>query len=423
LRLSIAASRPRLLIPNPQSLIPPTAMEVITYRAATMHEALAKVRRELGQDAAILHTREVQTSRLFGWLPGPRQIEVTASAGVNVPSRLTKSCCEQKATSVLPDRTAQTSPPPANLLPRREGRERQIVSEQVQGQLSHLQSMVKELCRRSQHENQGDLPEELFRLFTDLLDNDLSEELAREFVGRIRAQVSGVELSDLVLLKARIARMIEAEIPCTGPITITPGCCRVAALVGPTGVGKTTTIAKLAANHRLKEKRRIGLITVDTYRIAAVEQLRTYADIIDLPMQVVSTPREMREAVRRMDDLDLVLLDTAGRSPKDEVKLQELKSFLNEACASEVHLVLSSTASQRTLQQTAERFAAVGTTALILTKLDEAPGLGNVLPLLRDSRLPLSYMTNGQNVPDDIETAEATRVARLILGMESSTRR
>ena len=99
------------------------------------------------------------------------------------------------------------------------------------------------------------------------------------------------------------------------------------ALVGPTGVGKTTTIAKLAANYRLKEKRRVGLITVDTYRIAAVEQLRTYADIIDLPMQVGSTPREMSEAVGRMDNLDLILLDTAGRSPKDEVRIRSFATF------------------------------------------------------------------------------------------------
>jgi flagellar biosynthesis protein FlhF len=175
----------------------------------------------------------------------------------------------------------------------------------------------------------------------------------------------------------------------------------------------------LAANFRLKEKRRVGLITVDTYRIAAVEQLRTYADIIDLPMQVVSTPREMREAVRRMAGLDLVLMDTAGRSPKDEVRLQELKAFLHEADADEVHLVLSSVGSTRTLEQTAERFAAVGTTALILTKLDEASGLGNLLPVLHSCKLPLSYLTNGQNVPDDIEIANADKLAKMILGLET----
>jgi flagellar biosynthesis protein FlhF len=190
------------------------------------------------------------------------------------------------------------------------------------------------------------------------------------------------------------------------------------ALVGPTGVGKTTTIAKLAANFHLRDRHRVGLITVDTYRIAAVEQLRTYADIIDLPMAVVSTPREMRQAVERFADLDLVLLDTAGRSPRDDVRIQELKSMLNEARADEVHLVLSSVASLPALRKTAERFAGVGTTALLLTKLDEATGLGNLLPLIADCDLPLSYVTHGQNVPDDIAAADSQRLAARMLNHE-----
>jgi flagellar biosynthesis protein FlhF len=169
----------------------------------------------------------------------------------------------------------------------------------------------------------------------------------------------------------------------------------------------------------LREKRRVGLITVDTYRIAAVEQLRTYADIIDLPMEIVATPREMHQAVARMADLDLILMDTAGRSPRDEVKIQELKSMLTEAAPDEVHLVLSSVASAGSLAKMAEQFATVGTTAMVLTKLDEAASLGNLLPLVRSSRLPLSYLTHGQNVPDDIAPAEPGRLARVILGMES----
>ena len=145
------------------------------------------------------------------------------------------------------------------------------------------------------------------------------------------------------------------------------------ALVGPTGVGKTTTIAKLAANYRLREKRRVGLITVDTYRVAAVEQLRTYADIIDLPMEVVATPREMREAVARMSHLDLVLMDTAGRSPRDEVQDSRAQVDAGRGRAGRS----ASGAQQhgrraRASSTTAERFADVGTTALLLTKLDEA---------------------------------------------------
>ena len=235
----------------------------------------------------------------------------------------------------------------------------------------------------------------------------------------MRQDAAPEELADASLLKDRLARLIEESIPIAGPIQITAGRRRMVALVGPTGVGKTTTIAKLAANYRLREKRRVGLITVDTYRIAAVEQLRTYADIIDLPMEIVATPDEMHQAVARMANLDLILMDTAGRSPRDEVKIQELKSMLAEAMPDEVHLVLSSVASAGTLSKMAEQFSTVGTTALLLTKLDEASSLGNLLPLLRSSRLPLSYLTHGQNVPDDIAPAESARLARIVLGIES----
>jgi flagellar biosynthesis protein FlhF len=397
-------------------------MELKTFRAATMREAMAVVRRELGPDAAVLHTREVRTRRFFGCLPGVRQIEVTASCDVRVPSRLPpRNRFENLAGAQEGLALDEGLSGFVTLGSDRESGEENS-SGPLQSQLSELQVMVKALCRQSQSSGRQGLSEELFRLFTDLLDAELSEELAREMVERLRAESQGDRVDDPVLAKAHIARMIEAEISVAGPIEVTPGRRRLVALVGPTGVGKTTTIAKLAAYYRLKEKRRVGFITVDTYRIAAVEQLRTYAEIIDLPMQVVSTPREMREAVRRMNDLELILMDTAGRSPKDEVRIQELRAFLNEAEADETHLVLSAMGGGRALEQTAERFAAVGTTALLLTKLDEATGLGSVLPVIRSSRLPLSYLTNGQNVPDDIEVADARRLARLILRMEEMGR-
>jgi flagellar biosynthesis protein FlhF len=331
---------------------------------------------------------------------------VTASRGVNVPSRLPA----KKVASPV-ELPVESQPVRSAILKADDA----SVSHQMQGQLRSLQSMVQDLCRRSKCSGQ-EWSSEYFQLFTSLLDAELDEATARELVENVRKDPRAAATGDPELLHDRVASMIERDIQVTGPIRVTPGRCRLAALIGPTGVGKTTTVAKLAANFRLKEKRRVGLITVDTYRIAAVEQLRTYADIIDLPMHVVSTPREMRETVEQMSHLDLILLDTAGRSPKDEVRIQELKAFLSEARADEVHLVLSSVAGAQTLEKTAERFAAVGATSLILTKLDEANGLGNLLPLLRSSRLPLSYLTDGQNVPDDIQTAEAARLAQRILG-------
>ena len=396
-------------------------MDIRTYRASTIHEALAMVRRELGPDAAVLHAREVRTGGWWGRLWGARQIEVTASLEVNVPSRFAQTANAEPVCvtgSGMARRGGERPYPGPVTSSRPTATPPTPLSEEVKRQLASLQTMVQQLCQTTRRGDHRELPETLFRLFTDLIEADLPEELARELVEQVRREAPDGELADPVLLKARVTRMVESAVTAAGPIAVVPGQRRLVALVGPTGVGKTTTIAKLAANYRLKQKRNVGLITVDTYRIAAVEQLRTYAEIIDLPMQVVSTPREMRNAVQRLQGMDLILMDTAGRSPKDEIKIRELKAFLTEAGADEVHLVLSSVASARTLQQTAERFAAVGTTALIFTKLDEATSFGNLMPVLRSSRLPLSYLTNGQNVPDDIEVAKVDRVARLILGTE-----
>jgi flagellar biosynthesis protein FlhF len=369
-----------------------------------MQEALALVRRDLGPDAAVLHTREVKRG-VLNWITGHSDIEIVASAGVRVPSRMPDSAhaSSESSTAAIP--------------PAHEDDYRRRYREDLQGQLEHLHSMVEQLCKERQGAPVPDMPESLFRLFTDLIDAEVSEELARELIEKVRG--SGAELTDSVLLKARMARLIEEEIQVTGPIKVVPRQRRVVALIGPTGVGKTTTIAKLAANYHLRQQRRVGLITVDTYRIAAVEQLRTYADIIDLPMEVVATPKEMRAAMERLSDMDLVLMDTAGRSPRDEVKIQELKSMLGEAKADEVHLVLSSVSSTNTLKKTAKKFVEVGATAIVLTKADEATGFGNLLPLLRSCRLPLSYLTNGQNVPDDIEPADQRKLARIVLGMET----
>jgi flagellar biosynthesis protein FlhF len=387
-----------------------------------MRDALELVRRELGPSAAVLHTRELNAGPLRRLVFG-RQYEVAASTEVNVPSRLPERTHSQideyrvigEASDVGCRVLERVTPAHEELDYRTQYRD--DFRQQVAGQLDELHAMVEKLCERAAAAPVHTLPEGVFRGFAELIDAEVDDAIARDWIEEVRTTGDPRDLADVRLVKARVADMLEAEIRTAGPIIVEQDRCRVVALVGPTGVGKTTTIAKLAANYRLREKRRVGLITVDTYRVAAVEQLRTYADIIDLPMEVVATPREMRDAVARMSHLDLVLMDTAGRSPRDEVKIQELRSMLAEAEPDEVHLVLSSTAGARSLIAAAERFVEVGTTALIVTKLDEANSLGHLSSLVRASHLPISYLTDGQNVPDDIQVADRRQLAQAILGV------
>jgi flagellar biosynthesis protein FlhF len=181
-------------------------------------------------------------------------------------------------------------------------------------------------------------------------------------------------------------------------------------------VGKTTTAAKLAARCALQLGRRVGLISVDTFRIAAVEQLRTYAKIIGVPFRVALDVAAFRSAIADLADRDVVLVDTAGQSPKDERTLMELLGLFPEEMAVEVHLVLAITTRTRDLEQILRHYAPVRASRLLLTKLDETECHGPLLGLPVVSRLPVSYLTTGQNVPDDIEEATPRIVADYLLG-------
>ena len=404
----------------------PTAEElhIQTFRAGSMPEALQEIRRTLGPDAAVLQTREVRRG-LLQWLTGARQIEVVASSEVHVPSRfphLTGAVPEPGAGSLLRPRLRgrgeaeeATDLPPAHATDYR----RQL-RESLKQEPAAPHSWVEDLSRAAARPRRRDLPQTLQPVYQQLLQAEVEEELAGELVDRVRQAASPRDLLDPVLLKARVARLIERELRVCGPLHVRPAQTRIVALVGPTGVGKTTTVAKLAAHFRLREQRRVGLITLDTYRIAAVEQLRTYADLLEVPLEVVSTPREVRAAVERLSALELILVDTAGHSPQDALKIQELKSTLAAAQADDVQLVLSAVASAACLRNMAAQFAPAGVTALLLTKLDEAAGLGPLLSLARSARWPLSYVTTGQNVPEDIEPADPRKLTRLLLGVEDA---
>jgi len=425
-----------------------------TYRVKSIQEALRLIRRDLGPDASVLHTKEVRAAGMLSWISGARELEVTASNTVQAPRRMARFDEHFQPSEPQPPTPDQSSPDHSTpsveagqTLDVYESSSPEVLhitdepettppsaapeaSPDLAAQIAQLQAMVSQLQQREQvlgspasgDQDSGDRdwPPPLFQAYTQLIDAELNEQLARQIVTEAREALGDEEPTEEAV-QAAIVAQLQHEVRVCPPIKATPGACRVAALVGPTGVGKTTTIAKLAANFRLREHLRVGLITVDTYRIAAVEQLRTYADIMDLPMSVVSTPKEMRNAVAAMRDLDLVLLDTAGRTPTDDIKIQELRAMLGEAQPDEVLLVLSGTTSENSLIKTTERFRRVGVSSLVLTKLDEATGLGALVALMRNSNLPISYLTDGQNVPDDIQTPNAQDFVTRMLSTTAQT--
>lgn len=409
-----------------------------------MQDALAQVRRDMGLDAVVLQTREVTRRRML-WQR--REVEVIAGVGVHTAGSQGTAAAHGASTiapqqaSALIDQRALVPRSDAGIdllsdaAPRASCATRTIADalsaasqwgvtdplpagelSSLDEQLNTIEDLLVQFSNRTSGRTSESVPRELFHHYTRLIEADVPEQHARGLVLELHRQASAAGEPGGGDSLEQLSGLIEAQFRCSGPICVEAGARKVVALVGPTGVGKTTTIAKLAANFRLRDGVRLGLVTVDTYRVAAVEQLRTYADIIDLPMKVVTSPLEMRRAIDELADMDLVLIDTAGRSPREEIQLQELKALLGEAEVDQVHLVLSLATSPRVLTMTAEKFAAVGVTSMILTKLDEAIGLGALLGAARELTFPLSYLTTGQDVPDDIETAAPARAARLILG-------
>lgn len=261
----------------------------------------------------------------------------------------------------------------------------------------------------------------LLKYTTQLVDNDTPMATVDAIIARVRDRLDAAELRDEVVVRQAVLREIESTIETRTDSLLaisagaTSGRPRVICLVGPTGVGKTTTVAKLAATCKLRHARRVGLITSDTYRIAAVEQLRTYAGIIGLPLKVANTPAEMTQAIADLSAMDVIIVDTAGRSQHDARRLDELKAFITAAAPDETHLVLASTVGETVLQRTADRFKPLGPDRCILTKLDEAVCTGQIAGLTGRIGLPLSFVTVGQEVPDDIEPARADRLARVAL--------
>lgn len=373
-------------------------MKVKRYIVNDMNEAMIKIKSELGLDAVILNTRKIKAGGLFKFFKRPL-IEVVAAVDEavtqTVPEKRTSPIKEEpKATPVI-----QVKEAPEN------------------NELAELKEMVTSLIKKVENIEHkapaGHLPpeEKYVALLTGL---DIQESISKKILEIVQRQINVNEKNHETILNAMkvIAREYLGDIKTIDTdLLIKPN---IYMFLGPTGVGKTTTLAKIAARLALVENKKIGLITADTYRIAAVEQLKTYSEILGIPLEVIYEAGELQDALDRFKDKDYILIDTAGRSHKSkELKsdFDELTQYVKDV---KIFLVMSMTTSFKDMKSIIESYHFLKDYRLLFTKLDEATSFGNILNLKVMTGKPLSYFTIGQSVPDDIEVADKERIIQYI---------
>ncbi len=417
-------------------------MEAKTYRVKSIADALELIRTELGPDASVLHTRKINGG-LLDWFRGP-MLEVVASNDIDVPSRydqwlretedqLTGIDEEFKETLAsesddfgqIEPLYDKTSPDDFGFVSKADESFEQFLTQNSTTKVPSSQTStpattfaINEKANATQATTQ--------RLVRDTKQHANGWQQLLDTLQAIGCDRAAAEMlcGDLKQVQAKQNREDQAQTQCPdwerlatilagnlkrgGTLQLRPGYCQRVALVGPTGVGKTTTLAKLAAEYQFRRGCKVGLVTVDTFRVGAVDQLKEYAQIMGVPFLVVSNEQEMKQAMEQLADLDLVLIDTIGRSPRDPHRISSLRSILRVADLDQIQLAVSSASSHDSLQQAYQAFRSMESlapTSLILTKVDECRSLAHAYPFLKSCPLPWSYWTNGQNVPDDIGIA------------------
>ncbi len=344
-------------------------MKIKRYVVRNMHEGFTVIRRDLGPEAIIISSKKIREGGLLGIFL-PKKLEVTAAV---------EDGPRENQVAAVP-----------------------VKQEKLEKEIAEMKQILSKLVNNGEN-----LPRALEKWHEFLLSREIAPEIAAQLVQNLEHIDTSNTGEVLAQLEQTMIPLLDKEQDINGGVT---------AFIGPTGVGKTTTIAKLAAQYVLNQGKKVALVTIDTYRIGAVEQLKTYSEIIGIPIEVVMTPKELKTTIENHRDKDVILVDTAGRPSKNTMQILELRGFLEQLKPAEICLVLSCTTRARDLLRIAEDFKQVNYNSLIFTKVDETETLGPIINVVQHTDLPVRYITNGQNVPDDIEEAVPERLVKLILG-------
>lgn len=414
-----------------------SSMIIKKFTGKTEAEATEAAKKELGSTLVIMNVREVKKKGLFAFLL-PKQIEVTAALEEEAPARPQYGSI-LRTTADKEIRTEQQ-----NLLAKNstENIEKKLDSLQtlLESQLNNRQSEKEEsanaktqdvtdaeekedktqdmaAAEKKEEEKNPEQDKFIRLLYNKMLDNEMDE----KYVNSILEDASKTKKADLPFdyLLANIYQKMVLKFGKSEGITPSEEGPRIVLFIGPTGVGKTTTIAKLAGRYCVEEKKKVALLTADTYRIAAAEQLRTYANILETPFRIIYTPEELQAAVEDYWDCDYIFIDTAGRSHQNTDQLEKMKEMvaaLKRPESYQVFLVLSATTKYRDLQKIADCYGKIADFELIFTKLDETEAVGNLLNMKLYTDAPIAYVTCGQNVPDDMEAFNPQKTVKQILG-------
>jgi len=396
-------------------------MRVKRYVVSALPEAVSLIRSELGKDAVILNTKEIKVGGFLGMFR-KKKMEVIAAIETGQATPTAKpqrnpnpevdAVVEQILQTAQRTATAVMEPPTIAVTePQKEKKEReQHIIEEIRDLREYMLKLSK------QQSNLSAMSEHLLVLREHLTE----QEMESQWIERLIQAISDKEAEDkIVYSKEQVwelaAEMLEEWLQPYSGSSISSHV-RVVHFVGPTGVGKTTTIAKLAAEQTIKHGKKVGFITSDTYRIAAVDQLRTYANILNVPLEVVFSQMDLPRAFKQLEERELIYMDTAGRNFRSELHVSEVNSLLQTTEPNETVLVLSMTGKTKDMSAVANHFCKYGVRKVLFTKLDETSVYGAIFNLIMNFELLPTYMASGQTVPDDIEKFQVSSYVRQLLG-------